>query len=145
MNHQTPTTMKTILTLLFIPMLLASCSHSQQGSEQGGEQIVLVNGQRWKVNEEMKPHVEQGMAILNDFLSKEGGSHKQLADDLKEQNNNLIRSCTMDGQSHDELHKWLLPHIELVKELSETESEQEVTDVLNRLKASYEIYTTHFE
>lgn len=106
---------------------------------------MLVNGQRWKVNEEMKPHVEQGMAILNDFLSKEGGSHKQLADDLKEQNNNLIRSCTMDGQSHDELHKWLLPHIELVKELSEAESEQEVTDVLNRLKASYEIYTTHFE
>lgn len=145
MNHQTPTTMKTILTLLFIPMLLASCSHSQQGSEQGGEQIVLINGQRWKVNEEMKPHVEQGMAILNDFLSKEGGSHKQLADDLKEQNNKLIRSCTMDGQSHDELHKWLHPHIELVKELSEAESEQEVTDVLNRLKASYEIYTTHFE
>jgi hypothetical protein len=137
--------MKTILTLLFIPMLLASCSHSQQGSEQGGEQIVLVNGQRWKVNEEMKPHVEQGMAILNNFLSKEGGSHKQLADDLKEQNNNLIRSCTMDGQSHDELHKWLLPHIELVKELSEAESEQEVTDVLNRLKASYDVYTAHFD
>jgi hypothetical protein len=137
--------MKTILTLLFIPMLLASCSHSQQGSEQGGEQIVLVNGQRWKVNEEMKPHVEQGMAILNNFLSKEVGSHKQLADDLKEQNNNLIRSCTMDGQSHDELHKWLLPHMELVKELSEAESEQEVTDVLNRLKASYDVYTAHFD
>ncbi|MCF8258190.1 MAG: hypothetical protein K9J06_11585 [Flavobacteriales bacterium] len=137
--------MKTIITLLFIPMLFASCSHSHPGSESGNEQVVLINGQRWKVNEEMKPHVEQGMVVLNDFLSKEGGSHKQLAEDLKEQNNKLIRSCTMDGQSHDELHKWLHPHIELVKELSEAESEQEVTDVTDRLQASYDLYGRYFE
>lgn len=137
--------MKTIVTLLFIPMLSASCAHSHQGAEDGHEQIILINGQRWKVNEEMKPHVELGMVVLNDFLSKQGGSHKQLAEDLKEQNNKLIRSCTMHGQAHDELHKWLHPHIGLVKELSEAEDPEEVADVLTRLKVSYDLYNQYFE
>lgn len=132
-----------LIPLLLLPFLftLAACG----GHSHGDVHIELNNGQKWKVNEEMKPHVEAGRAVLNTYLAEGGTDNKQLAEDLKEQNAKLIRSCTMDGKAHDELHNWLHPHLDLVKALAKAETANEVTQVTDQLKASYEIYDQHFE
>jgi len=129
------------LLLLVIPFLLTSCANSHHE----GEAIEMNNGQKWKVNEEMKPHIEKGRQILSAYLDENRTDHKTLAGNLQEQNSKLIRSCTMDGKSHDELHKWLHPHLELVKALKDAETDEEVTKVTKELKASYDLYDQHFE
>lgn len=133
----------------FIPLLLLpflfSFSACGGHAAHGDEQLELNNGEKWKVNEEMKPYVEAGRVLLNSYLAEGGTDGKKLATDLQEQNSKLIKSCTMDGKSHDELHKWLHPHLELVKELSKAETADEVTQVTDKLKASYDLYDQHFE
>ena len=129
------------LLLLAIPLMLTSCANGQHK----GETIEMNNGQKWKVNEEMKPHIEKGREILNTYLDENSTDHKALAENLQEQNSNLIGSCTMDGKSHDELHKWLHPHLEMVKALKDAETDEEVTKVTKELKASYDLYDQHFE
>lgn len=84
------------------------------------ETIELDNGQKWKVNEEMKPFVEEGKKILNEYIRNEDSDYTGLAAALSEQDNKLIESCTMEGKSHEELHKWLHPHLDIISDLEST-------------------------
>lgn len=130
-----------LIPLLLLPFLFSACGNPTHGQEQ----IELNDGKKWKVNEEMKPHIEAGRALLTTYLAEGGTDSKTLAAGLQEHNSKLIRSCTMDGKSHDELHKWLHPHLELVQELSKAQSADEVTRVTDKLEASYDLYDQHFE
>lgn len=107
--------------------------------------IKLDNGEKWSVNDEMKPHIEQGSKILNDYLAQKGSDYQKLAGDLKNQNDQLVKSCTMKGESHDELHKWLLPHIALVQKLEESKDPQQAETIVKELEQSFQTYQNHFK
>ena len=51
----------------------------------------------------------------------------------------------MEGQAHDELHKWLLPFIDLVKEFSESKSEQEFTTHCEKIKTTFIEFNKYFQ
>ena len=68
-----------------------------------------------------------------------------MATQLKEKNNGLIKSCTMNGESHDELHKWLYPHIELIESLSKAESTEAASEIVADLQASFSTYNQYFQ
>lgn len=107
--------------------------------------IDLNDGDRWAVNEEMKPHVEKGQEILQAYISSGDQDYKALAMEIDAENKKLISSCTMTGKSHDELHKWLHPHLELVKKL-EAESDQiHANEIIEDLEVSYENYHKYFK
>jgi gas vesicle protein len=122
-------------TLLF----LAACNSAPAGN------VNLNNGEKWAVNAEMKPHIEQGSKLLNDYLAQQGADHKKLAADLKAQNEQLIKSCTMKGESHDELHKWLHPHMALVENLSEATDPKQAETIVAQLEQSFKTYKNHFK
>jgi hypothetical protein len=82
-------------------------THDNQHSES--ENIRLNNGEKWMVNEEMKPYIFEAEKILFDFVEAGSTDYHTLAAQLKEKNSGLIKSCTMKDESHDELHKWLHP------------------------------------
>lgn len=128
-------------------MLLMACStnhtHDDQHDQNAG--INLNEGKKWKVNSEMKPDVEKGMQVLNEFIDQKGENYGELAENLKAQNNALIQSCTMEGESHDELHKWLHPHIKLVERLSIAEEKEDAEEILVQLEVSYNTYQKYFE
>jgi len=56
----------------------------------------------------------------------------------------LTPNCTMTGKSHDELHKWLLPYIDLVKGLSEAKDETEAARQLENIQISLNTYNQYF-
>ncbi len=64
---------------------------------------------------------------------------------LSGQVNELTSSCTMDGQAHDELHKWLLPFIHTINHLKDSETDAEANEYLNDLKESFEEFNQYFE
>ena len=59
-------------------------------------------------------------------------------------NDELINSCTMDGKSHDELHKWLAPHLELVEKLGASD-DAEAKELVSKLADSYKTYHEYFQ
>ncbi len=120
-------------------------SHEEDHHHDDGESIALNNGQKWKVNEEMTPYLLEGEKLVNSYIESNGTDYKKLAKDIEEQNSQLIKSCTMDGKSHDELHKWLHPHLELVAALIDAENGDESSKLVNQLKESYTAFHQYFE
>lgn len=107
--------------------------------------LELNQGQKWLVNDEMKPYVESGRNLVGNYLESGDSDYQDLAKKLTEQNNLLIKSCTMEGTAHDELHKWLHPHLELVASLKESTSPEEAEILVNQLNESYEVYEDYFQ
>lgn len=129
--------------LLFIwvsILLMTACNSNYNTSD-----LTLNNGEKWKVNTEMKPHIEQGNEILNDYLVQKRTNYQKLAEDLKSQNSSLIKSCTMKGKSHDELHKWLHPHMGLIEDLSNASNLKEAELIVAQIEQSFKIYKNYFE
>lgn len=115
----------------------------QHGEET--ESIQLNNGEKWAVNEEMKPFILEAENILNEYLKSNSSDYKTLAVQLKEKNSGLIKSCTMKGDSHDELHKWLHPHMELIEKLTVCSNNDEAVKIINQLTASFKTYNQYFQ
>ncbi len=151
--------MKKLIVLVCCAALIWSCQHHEKGhsthEEDGAtthqhdttntEVIQLNQGARWLVNAEMKPFVVAGSRLLDDFIAQNGTDYKALAKNLGVENDKLIKSCTMTGKSHDELHKWLHPHLELVKQLAEAKDEAAAHVLVDKLKKSYLLYSEFFE
>ena len=155
--------MKKVLLLAVGTMLVYSCNKSadktttteastemeapmQDEHQTSGESaaIRLDNNQKWMVNNEMKPFVMKGEQLVNSYVETKQTDYKMLAKQVKEQNEKLIKSCTMDGASHDELHKWLHPHLELTKKL-ESEKDAAMADAtVKDLQKSYLQYHEYF-
>lgn len=108
------------------------------------EVLELNDGNKWVVNEEMKPFVTNGEDLVNLYISEKRTDHKALVEKLKDQNNQLIKNCTMDGKSHDELHKWLHPHLELVELLGQETDEAKANKLIAKLQESYQEYHNFF-
>ncbi|WP_103072145.1 hypothetical protein [Aquimarina sediminis] len=130
---------KTIYILVSI-ILLISCNTNTSTND-----LKLNNGKKWKVNEEMKPHIDKGSEILSTYLAKNNNTHQALAGELKQLNNDLIKSCTMKGESHDELHKWLHPHMKLIQKLSNIDDSKQANAVVLEIEQSFKTYHTFFE
>lgn len=107
--------------------------------------LIELNGtQKWLVNEEMKPYVKEGEKLVNDFINSESKDYQKLGAAVTAQNNKLIKSCTMDGKSHDELHNWLHPHLEITKALAEEDNEVKAKELIDQLQESYRQYHQFF-
>jgi len=152
-------TLKLIASILVFSSLLLSCgnatenksteqtevvSHEEHNLDYQSETLKLNNGEKWIVNEEMKPFIHSAEGILNQYKTSQTEDYKTLATQLKEKNSGLIKSCTMKGVSHDELHKWLYPHIELIESLTKAESTEEASAIIADLQASFTIFNQFF-
>ncbi len=152
------TTFKSLLIAVTVSFAFAACNHTSHENEHSHETVThqeehhgddttpleLNNGEKWAVNEEMKPYVLKGREIVTAFVQSNGTDYAKLAKDIAEQNDHLIQSCTMKGKSHDELHKWLHPHLELVEELSKTTDVTKAKELVAQLGKSYQEYDKYF-
>lgn len=150
--------MKKVIVFGMSLMLLWSCNNSTEKStthqetenhtehqhDESSEAIELNNGEKWLVNEEMKPFVLKGEELVNSYIQNNQTDYKALAQQVKDQNSQLIKSCTMGGKSHDELHKWLHPHLEIVKTLENETDATKANETVLHLQQSYQEYHQYF-
>lgn len=150
---------KIILTLTIGSFLLYGCGNStseqsnnnretathQQHQHDDEQTISLNNGEKWFVNEEMKPFILEAENILTEYINNNLSNYKILAEQLKEKNLGLIKNCTMKGESHDELHNWLHPHIDLIKKLEQEEDAGNALSIVKELATSFETYHQYFQ
>src|SRR5690554_2234900 len=119
--------------------------HEAHHHEESSEPLELNQGEKWLVNDEMKPFVEKGEELVNTYVESNDTLYPGSAKHIKELNQQLITSCTMEGKSHDELHKWLHPHMELIEALGKASSENDANMIIAKLQQSYALYHQYFE
>ncbi|MBK9526199.1 MAG: hypothetical protein IPO39_16060 [Bacteroidetes bacterium] len=79
------------------------------------------------------------------FAKVEQKDYKSLSEKLQSNIDLLTSNCTMKGKAHDELHKWLLPYIDLVKELSEAKDETEASKQFQNIQTSFTAFNQYFQ
>ena len=150
---------KLSISITIISMLVWGCSNSSpeksiektkvaiaedhQQSEE--EAIVLDNGKKWEVDANMMVHIQNMKKDIFSFEAKCFSDYSVLAKKLESNVELLTSNCTMEGQAHDELHKWLLPYIDLVNKFSKSKSEQESIEYFEKIKLSFVTFNTYFE
>jgi hypothetical protein len=113
--------------------------------EEHTDAIELDNGKKWKVNADMLPFILNGKEIVEKYFADGSTDYSKLGSELQHQNDELTSNCTMSGKSHDELHKWLHPHLELVEKLNESKNAEEAKKIILEIKESYANFGNYFE
>lgn len=155
--------MKTkILILLLTSVFIFGCSSNTSNNEEkenepsetvvepteeehhhdGHEAIVLDNGNKWKVVESMLIYIRNMEEAVNNF---EGEDYPALAITIDENVRALTENCTMEGQAHDELHKWLVPFIGLSEEFDVATDKAEQERIYNEFKEAFVEFNKYFE
>lgn len=106
--------------------------------------LELNNGKKWKTNTEMLPYIQKQEQLI-DAYDDETGDYKKLAADLSTANDQLIKSCTMTGKSHDVLHVWLTDHMKKIDLLAKAATQKEAEKIAESLEHSMESYHQYFE
>ena len=165
---------KSILSIAILALLFTSCNNSKketQNTEQNNteevetvshdnheshethdaisnnwmEEIQLDNGNKWVANEETNIGVEKMKDILKTQQTTTLEGYHQLAKELTEAKNYVIKECTMKGPSHDNLHVWLLPLMEKIDALSEVDNLEEASKIKNSILENVEAYNRYFK
>lgn len=150
--------MKKILFLALGSLFLWSCNnatekldanqeiimHEEPHPDESAVVLELNSGEKWSVNKEMKPFIKKGEELVNTFVETHQTDYNNLAHQIKNQNMQVVQSCTMDGKSHEELHKWLHPHMGLVDELEKEIDATKAGEIIFKLRESYQVYHNYF-
>lgn len=134
-----------IAFLATVILLLFSCNtkskeektteiKTEEHQHSESETIQLNNGEKWKVDDNMMLHIRNMEKDVVHFDQEKSTNYSLLANKLKTNIDILTSNCTMKGQAHDELHKWLVPYIELVDSFSEEKSANQFTEIQNSFK-----------
>ena len=109
------------------------------------DSLQLNNGKKWKVDEQMMKHIRNLEKDINTFDLSPEKSYKALSNKLQSHLNLLISNCTMKGKAHDELHKWLLPFMDSVKELGSSRKEEIGKNQFRIIHKSMREFNQYFE
>ena len=151
---------KISISFTLISLFLFSCSstsneklkqqtetvtHEEHQHSDDVQTIELNNGEKWKVEGNMITHIRNMEIDINSFANVEQKDFKSLAEKLQSNIDLLTSNCTMEGKAHDELHKWLLPYIDIVKELSEAKDETEASKQFKNIQTSFTTFNQYFQ
>jgi len=131
--------------LLAIENTLTDSTTLQEHQQDKNVTINLNNGQKWKVDPEMMVHIRNMETDVNNFTSTKLSDYKLLSDKLRKNIDLLTSNCTMKGVAHDELHKWLLPYIDLIKEFTEAKDSTEAAKQFQNIKKSFKTFNQYFQ
>jgi hypothetical protein len=120
-------------------------THEEHQHNAEIQTIELNNGEKWKVDANMITHIRNMENDVISFAKVEKKDYKSLSEKLQTNIDLLTSNCTMKGKAHDELHKWLLPYIDLVKELSEAKDETEASKQFENIQTSFTTFNQYFQ
>lgn len=112
------------------------------------DSIELNNGSKWTVVPKMMQYIRNMESDVNHFGETQHIELKdftQLGASLQKNIDLLTSSCTMEGKAHDELHKWLVPYIDMVGKLNASKNSEEALHTFEEIKSSLKTFNKYFE
>ncbi len=140
------------LILVFIAItLLISCgkqkeeNHEHSQSEKTEEHqhkeennLSLNSGELWIANMETTQGIDNMIALMSSFSDKESvEAYAKLKINLDKEFGSILKKCTMKGESHDQLHNFLVPMQEMFEGLASSD--------LKICKDSYDTLNDHLK
>lgn len=119
-------------------------SETAETTEKSNDQIELNDGKKWKAPSSMVAYVDKMQKDLDSASTVQQRDYAALTTQLDADIQQLIGNCTMTGKSHDELHKWLLPYMEVVKGISNTDAKQ-ADEAFEKARSSVKEFYLYFE
>ncbi len=107
-------------------------------------QIQLDNGSKWKANTETAEGIQAMSSRIATDESNSIKHYKKLASDLNELKNTIIKECTMEGESHDNLHVFLVPLAAKIAALGEVSSVHKGAEITLEIREYLEGYNNYF-
>ena len=124
---------------------IETVTHKEHQHNSNVINIELNNGEKWKVDEAMLLHIRNMESDVFSFSKLKEKEYNALAISLQSKIDLLTSNCTMKGKAHDELHKWLLPYIDLVKEFSESKDETTLNEQFQKIQTSFTTFNQYFQ
>ena len=121
----------------------ATEDHEKSGNHDESVKLELNKGQKWPVNNEMRPFITETETLLSTY-KPENGDYKMLATNLNAANEKLVKSCTMTGVPHENLHAWLAPHMKEIGKLQKADNREDANKIVGELKESMDQYHQYF-
>lgn len=127
---------------IFVVFVTSSCDNHQSASPKpsGSEDTVslTLNGDtKWKMDE----HTRAAFESMSAKASHKNGDLKALGSALQADLDKLIQGCTMTGDAHNELHKFLTAYMPAVQKLTNNGGDEN----LETIKQLLDKYPDYFE
>lgn len=140
---------KSTILILLMALIFTSCKNNKSQNEvlstQWMNDIQLNDGKKWDANIE----TTEGVLKMQDILKAQNTAtiedYHELANQLNEVKNKMVKECTMEGASHDNLHIWLYPLIEKVSALAKANTLDEASALKNSIVDNLNAYSTYFK
>lgn len=113
-----------------------------------GAGIELNNGHKWKVEVEMMKYItnmQSDVKLFSEANNKNLNDYAILGAGLQKNVDLLTSHCTMKGKAHDELHKWLLPYIDMVDKLTKSKNASDTQAIFKEIENSFVLFNQYFE
>ncbi|HUH19400.1 hypothetical protein [Albibacterium sp.] len=104
------------------------------------DQVKLDNGEKWIANIETNEGIDNMLAMVKKEKSKETPDYVMLKERLDKEFNVLLEKCTMTGESHDQLHNYLLPLKAKIDKLDPNSSKEAIEEIENYLLTYYDYF-----
>lgn len=151
------TTINTFLMLAIISFAISCGNPSESKHEQSeaentdihqhdSESVVsLDNGKRWKANMETTIGINNMISLMESFSDKENiVAYATLKVNLDNEVNTILDNCKMTGESHNQLHNYLVPLIEMLREVGSSDIDTCKYGFM-KLEKHLREYSTYFE
>lgn len=108
------------------------------------DDMAMNDGKKWDANIETTDGVRDMQKIIAEHKTETVEDYLNLATKLNDRKNTLVKQCTMEGPSHDNLHVFLHPLIEKIDLLLKTENTTEGSAILKSINANLDAYNNYF-
>ena len=145
-------------TILFIAILTICIVSCKQDSEKKPlvkpitEEISLLDtlslrlnsGEKWVVNNETHVGVSKMDSIIKVYKTNKENNYINLGNNLSKQTSFIIKSCNMTGEAHDQLHVILVPMLDKISILKESNKLMESKSAFIKLEELINTYFKYF-
>jgi hypothetical protein len=108
-------------------------------------EIQLNDGSKWIANTETNEGVDAMLEMVKTSAPKTVDDYHALATKLNEEKNFVVKKCTMEGPSHDNLHVFLHPLIEKIDALGKVSNVDEGAEITANIQENLEGYYNYFQ
>ncbi|WOD45285.1 hypothetical protein [Hwangdonia lutea] len=136
------------LTIVLILITTISCKNETKTEAMSGVdnlELTLNNGEKWIANVETDKGVKSMDSIIAVFKKEKDKDYNTLGENLSKQTSYIIKNCTMEGESHDQLHVVLVPMLDEISALKESNNTANPEASLVNLEQLIDAYFSHFK
>src|SRR5699024_2148455 len=104
--------------------------HHEEHAIEGA--VTLNDGERWEANPETNEGIDNMMALVTKEEANASTDLKVLQKDLRAEFNTILQKCTMNGESHNQLHNCLHRLKEKIDGLDQAQTDAHAIDDLEQ-------------